>query len=374
MASARINTIDGARGLAMVFVMFSHFTESYLLLNNKPNLLFLTLKIGHIASPMFMLISGTLLGYLYFMNRDNYSKIRKRYVDRGLFLIIVAHLLILISFMPLIFHFDKPLKVSFVTDSIGLNMIVVSIVMDKLSATKRFLSGIILLGISWLVILLGSPHNLLVSNIEELTFGVLHHRKFFDTFPFIPWLGIYLIGSVLGERLGNFITKNYLKKVYLLFLLSGLAAIVIAFPFYEMRKLLNLGDYLHYMFTYYQKNPPSIEYFLFYGGISLIILSLMFILNNFAILKKIMKPFEIIGRSSLFVFVIQYYFYFFLLVFFPIPYTKLWPIIFIISLILVYYFSTLWDKNGMNKYITVLNLDVWRKLKLTNRVKSIDKQ
>jgi hypothetical protein len=58
-------------------------------------------KIAMIASATFMVTSGKMLGNLFTLNPKDFARTRKKYLNRGLFLLIVAHVLIKTAFLPL---------------------------------------------------------------------------------------------------------------------------------------------------------------------------------------------------------------------------------------------------------------------------------
>lgn len=64
MPSERWLAIDASRGLAMAFVCLSHFATGYFASIGHPERQDLTDRISMLASPAFMLISGSMLGLL----------------------------------------------------------------------------------------------------------------------------------------------------------------------------------------------------------------------------------------------------------------------------------------------------------------------
>src|SRR5665213_2210872 len=62
--STRWEAIDAARGIAMFFVCVAHFGSGYFASIGEPARQTLTDRIGMVASPTFMLISGMMLGML----------------------------------------------------------------------------------------------------------------------------------------------------------------------------------------------------------------------------------------------------------------------------------------------------------------------
>ena len=113
----RILTIDGARGVAMILVFVAHFSDAYYGLSSPVRHGLLTF-VTRVASPAFVWISGIMLGILYHRHREHFERTRNRLIDRGLFLILVGHPLIAGA------HFPNGLRIVFITDTIGVAVIV----------------------------------------------------------------------------------------------------------------------------------------------------------------------------------------------------------------------------------------------------------
>ena len=88
--SGRIVAIDASRGAAMLFVFLAHFSFVYLM-GPAPGQMELVAKASLIACPMFMIISGVTLGYLYRANANQFQRIQTKLIDRGLFLLTIGH-------------------------------------------------------------------------------------------------------------------------------------------------------------------------------------------------------------------------------------------------------------------------------------------
>src|SRR5947209_17006849 len=80
--SARVSSIDAARGAAMFFVCLSHFAGAYLWKHGIRGADFLA-TVSMIASPSFVLISGMTLGFLGALNPQSLPHLRVRLLDRG---------------------------------------------------------------------------------------------------------------------------------------------------------------------------------------------------------------------------------------------------------------------------------------------------
>ena len=114
MKQSRIRAIDSGRGVAMLFVFLAHFNEYYLGSNGKSNQLYFLEKFTKLASPTFIIISGITLGFLFSINKLNFGQTKRKLVDRGLFLITIAHVLIALSWIPMeIFFHGQILRVLF---------------------------------------------------------------------------------------------------------------------------------------------------------------------------------------------------------------------------------------------------------------------
>src|SRR5450755_2761389 len=118
MKQPRLKAIDAGRGLAMMFVFLSHFIEYYLSRHGKLIQLENLWNITRVASPTFMIISGITLGYLFYTKKENFSPIKSKFIDRGVFLITIAHVLIAIAWIPMVAFFQGNMRIVFITDTI----------------------------------------------------------------------------------------------------------------------------------------------------------------------------------------------------------------------------------------------------------------
>jgi uncharacterized membrane protein len=191
MKSDRIRFIDVGRGTAMLFVCLAHFTEAYLRTCGKPGLIASLLSVSMLASPTFMLISGMMLGYLHNTKTNSFQRIKLKLIDRGLFLITIAHVIIFFTFVPFMREHYITLKVTFVTDAFGISMILGVLLAERVSKYYRLLIGILLYTGSSYIASLDRAANPVIGNMLEVLFGSYSHKTFFDTFPFIPLLIIF---------------------------------------------------------------------------------------------------------------------------------------------------------------------------------------
>jgi hypothetical protein len=104
-------------------------------------------------------------------------------------------------------------------------------------------------------------------------------------------------------------------------------------------------------------------FFLLYGGIGLLILAGFCMSESPGAKKKFLRYFELMGRNSLFVFMLQYFVYFTVLSELNLGYSSLWPFIFVLSLVPVGVGAVFWDKKGWNRYLRVPFIHHARSLK-----------
>ena len=369
MKQSRIRAIDSGRGVAMLFVFLAHFNEYYLGSNGKSNQLYFLEKFTKLASPTFIIISGITLGFLFSINKLNFGQTKRKLVDRGLFLITIAHVLIALSWIPMeIFFHGQILRVLFITDTIGFCLITGPFLISKVKPKGRLAISILLFSFSWFLISLGNPKNIYLAAISEVFIGSLSHPVFNDSFPLLQWLSLYLFGTIIGEKVGFYQQNGFENKITMLFLKNGLLLIGSSFIFIVFYKFLKSDGYQYLnktipaLFSLHQKKPPGLVYFLFYSGVGLSMLAVLNKLADIQLLNTIQNNLEIIGKTSLFAFIIQYFMYFTVLVWFNPPYWGIWPLFFMVTTIINIIFIKYWHKKGFNKYFTVLNLSVWKSI------------
>ena len=86
----RLLPVDAVRGIAMFFIGVSHI--SFYLINDSGTLATNARAIGFVAAPNFLLMSGLACGYQ--LAHSPTAATALRIVDRGLFAVLVGHLLV----------------------------------------------------------------------------------------------------------------------------------------------------------------------------------------------------------------------------------------------------------------------------------------
>lgn len=240
--------------------------------------LFLTRWITNFCAPVFVFLSGTGI-FLYSSKAKSKKQVAFFLLTRGIWLMLVELLII----QPL---WDFNLIVIFlqVIWAIGLSMVVLSVL--------QFLPYRILSGIG-LILVFG--HNLLDKIIienpfwESVSWSMIHqrhsyllndHLMFTIQYPFLPWLGLMILGYSAGRLYLPGFPAASRKKILRI---TGLVAILL---FFIIRLINQYGDmhpweiqktsiFTALDFVKTTKYPPSLLFILMTIGPALIILSLV---------------------------------------------------------------------------------------------------
>ena len=355
----------------MFFVFLSHFAESYVRPNGKFELLSILYHITMVASPTFMLISGIVLGHLYEMRKDDFQPLKRTLIGRGLFLLTIGRVLIMLAHIPLAGGFISMLHWGFITDAIGVSVILGPLLIQRVNSTVRLVAGIGLFALSRTLVFTWYPTQEFMTVVKYLLFGPAagyHNAIYADVFPIVPWFSVYLVGTCIGTRIGTLHVRGEMGKANAFIL--ALASVTISFLVLGpvLIEYINVQSLEHItsswpLMIHIEKLPPSLSYFLFYGGIGLLILYAYSRLESNSVVASIARFTGMIGQVSLFVFIVQYFVYFSLLVVLKLQYTVFWPLYFVASVFVVCVPSKLWYDRGLNKYLSVPYDKIWSRTK-----------
>lgn len=346
----------------MLLVCLSHFAEIYSGSSGVSfdGVYYFTMM----AAPTFMIISGMLLGFFYASKKSSFELVRRDYINRGIFILTVARLFICSAFILRSHGFLESLKYVYITDAVGVNMILGSTLINKVRPIYRILLGFICIILAWIIIIIWEPNNNYSELVKEAIFGDWEYSYFHFThyaFPLLPWFGLYFIGSYFGDRLGSSAPAKDNSKIIIYFLKIGLCSIAVAvlvklifwlLKYYSSWPLFNSFT-LWALTSPVQKSPPSILYFLFYGGLGLLFIDCLLYLEQKKWLGVYLKTTATIGRSSLFVFIIQYYLYYTILYAMNFHYSQVWPIYFLLSLFFIFLLARIWNSMNLNHFLTL---------------------
>jgi uncharacterized membrane protein len=357
--SFRLDAIDASRGAAMFFVFLAHFVLHYFGPGSQ-EIVSVRLLTG-IASPTFMLISGMVAGYYFALKPDGFDGFAGKLLDRGLFLLIPAHLLIAVSHLYVTRPYGAVSALSsvFITDAIGFAIIAGPLAVSRVRVGLRVLLGVGILAVSWTLTVGVSPDGFGTRLMAEALWGSTDLQIFWNSFPFLPWLAVYLLGTCAGERLGRLIREGGKASAIRFLFRLGIAAVVLAvvtkvgYWWLVNRGSLPSGGLAYQLTTPLQKYPPGPTYVLFYGGAGILMAGVLLWLEQGGWARWIRQELAVLGRASLFLFVLQFFVYYTGFAFLSLPYAPWWPVYFALSVVFLWWSARVWLSLGYNRFITV---------------------
>ena len=275
-------------------------------------------------------------------------------IDRGFFLLTIGHLFIVTGHVALSDGVLGLLRWGFITDSIGISVIIGSMIVNRIRGQSTLLLSGILFSTAWSVILFWEPTGNLCVLLKETFFGSVRVEFYRYNFPIFPWLSLYLYGTYLGRKIGmcyvkqdwQAIERTLAKNcVVLLSLYASLKVGQILLIEKTSEAFLFGGTLVKY--------PPSGGFVFFYGAVGLLIALMVFKVRKTSYGETLLKHAAVFGKTSLFVFVIQYYIYNTILYLLKLPYSILWFPLFLGTIFLIYFCAKAWLDHGLNRLITL---------------------
>ena len=343
----------------MVFVCLSHFGFEYFRrFEELPENQIIRI-VTMIASPTFMLISGMMLGLLYHTRPKGFSDAARALAGRGIFLLTVGHALILISCIPRAGGLSAAISRGFITDAIGVAIIVGPQVIRWLSRRERLALALLLYCVGMLMALAWHPDGGYADSVRYLLGGPGIGDPRFN-FPLLQWVAVYLGGTIIGEWMGRQYLSGAAPRVerglIQLGILGVSAGLLIKVGYLALRSsgvLERAVDATYVLTTPLSKLPPSPAYLLFFGGLGLIMTGGLLAANRIGRLGRLIDWLSDLGRASLFAFLLQFYVYYLGFYYLRLPYSLAWPIYFAVSLFLIMLASRWWLARGWNRVFDV---------------------
>lgn len=343
--SRRSLFIDATRGLAMMFVCLSHFGIGYFGRLREAHLEHLTSLVALPSTPTFIVLSGLLLGFLSVQSPASFPNLGLKLMDRGLFLLGPARALVMLAHFVIFRH----IRFFFITDTIGICLLLGPWTVANFSSAIRAALGLGLITFGWFIYLAWTPTSVSHGVLHSILVGDVPFKFGWLTFPLLPWVGAYLLATPIGEALARW-RKQGDGFVFKLGALAALCMVAGAAMHFagrglhpEVREILSAG----------QKYPPSPAFLLACGGGGLFATALMAWLEQRHLFSTILAGFATVGRSSLVVFVVQYFVYYALIYSLPLPATHLWPLFLAATLVFIFAVAVWWDRRVGNEYLTV---------------------
>ena len=357
-ASRRELAIDASRGAAMLLVCLSHFADGYLFPRGALRLGTIIKEVCVSATPTFVLLSGMMVGYLHAKNPTGFSAVRAKLADRGLFLLSVCHVLIALCTSAIFGSLAGSSTVFFVTDMLGVALIAIPPLVERWSSRRRALTGILIFGASSLTSLVWHPQPSSANAVIEILLGQPASdgtRVLLYTFPLVPWLAVYLAATALGGYVARMLSKERHLELARHFVMAGLIGLVLAVDMLLLRRVFDgsVPYAIHQLTSPMVKTPPSPTFICFNLGIGLLVLAAALAASVHRRGAVIVRALSIIGQSSLFVFVLEYFIYEFVLFELAPRYSWTWPLLFLFSLAIISSLAAVWAKHGCNRFLTV---------------------
>jgi uncharacterized membrane protein len=366
MTGTRMLGIDAARGMAMLFSCLAHF--GWWIEHTHPWATGTLSSIGMVATPTFLLLSGTVTGWLCRKAaEDPQDTAQWKLLNRGLFLLTLGHVLVSLAEA----HRDglvRALSGASIIDDIGLCMVCCALWFPALKGTE-FRRRLVTYGIAgyllcWFVILAWhSPvGGWLMLQQALLGPDVLGVRMHSYSSPLLPYMCLFAIGLGSSDYLVAAAQTDSPRRRRSLFTLGG-ALVASALLLRGARWLVEreyhdngLSPLLSSTLSISGKLPPAPAYVLFYCGIGLTISSVMFALaaSRMGIARRIAELVATLGRASLFVFILQYFIFWTLPDLLGItPSNTHLALIFIAGLSVNWLAAWCWNRMRGNRFLTL---------------------
>jgi len=358
--SARVASIDAARGSAMLFVCLAHFTNSYFFLNGHEGIGNHLIAIGMLASPTFVTVSGLVAGFLAVTRRSTFPDFRRKLVDRGLFLLLAGHLILALSGAGFVHSYE----VEYITDAIGFAILFGPCLVTTLAARSRLLLGATIFAFDWCAILFWAPSDGIPALAKQYLVGAVGRGVWEDTaggFALIPWFAVYVVGTVIGERVGSYYAEKRPRAAHQFLARVGIASVMCALSVRIASAFLTRSgplftqahpNLLRFLFLY-QKFPPGPIYLCFFGGAGMLMVAAVLEAGHSGIAPWLLNQLRQLGQASFFVYVVQFYVYGIVLHTLRLSYTPFWPLIFLLTIALLVLVAIPWNWKEGNRFLTV---------------------
>ncbi|GAB2558183.1 DUF1624 domain-containing protein [Spirosoma areae] len=315
LRQTRIESIDMLRGMVMIIMAIDHtrdffhpaaFSDDPLNLATTTPALFLTRWTTHFCAPIFVFLSGTSI-YLQSLRKAK-PELSNFLIKRGLWLIFAEFVIVNLG---MTFNPFYSLQIMQIIWAIGVSMVLLGLLIQLPFRLILALGLLLVLG-----------HNLLDSVEAAPNFkpnfwwDLLHHKGFypyanghvlFIHYPFVPWLGLMLLGYCTGTFFAPTISPAQRRKILTGIGLS-LMLIFVALRFSNVYGdpfpwSLQKNEVLTVLsFIKVHKYPPSLLYMcMTIGPAFLFLAAIERIKNGFT---NIMRTF---GRTAFFYYLVHWY-------------------------------------------------------------------
>lgn len=345
----------------MILVCFSHVRYHF----DPSSALYLFLTYTtRIATPTFLLLSGFVAGHL--LRTEPSQRVSISLVDRGLFLLLVAHLLLGLADLPRVSTVDWIFARASIPDAIGVALCL-AVLFRRASFGGLVSVGVTLCLLSWFIGIIWDPQTPWAAVAGRLLFNVQTQSTWLSDTSILPYFGTFLLGMALSLHLHDKVMRAEDDAIGRRLLTVGAAAIGIAllgvlawhFGKYSLPASWqepHIETLLRQTIDPRHKWPPSPAYLLFYGGAGLLMAGVYFIGKPSTFISPIVRHASVIGRASLMCFVLQDWLLFLLpqlLGYAELESTAFW-LAYVFGVIgALYAAATLWGRVRGNRFFTI---------------------
>ena len=330
----------------MLLVFVSHFAAMYFLPAGAPGANRIAVHIALPSAPIFVLLSGMVLGVLARERGSRFPALRIKLLDRGLFLLGPAHFAILLAHRWVARGLGPGTRWVFMTDAIGVCLVVVPWIVRRIGGRGRVLIGALMVAASWCIYLGWQPEGAVADLVKAILVGDARQKG--AVFALLPWMGAYVMATTVGEELVEWRRSG--KPVVLRLILLGCACAAAGLILLFASRY---GALAHQILPAGQKYPPGPTFLLGSAAVGCFAVAALAWLEGRGLFPRAFGVLTLLGRTSLVVFVLQYFVYyvgFFLL---SLPWSPFWPVYFGLSVAFNIACAYLWDGYLGNRYLTL---------------------
>lgn len=325
------------------------------------------LSIAMVATPTFLLLSGTVTGWLI-CSAANPQRTQLKLLNRGLFLLTLGHILVSLAEA----HRNglvRALSGATIVDDIGLCIFCSALCFHGIRGEK-FRRSLLAYGLAgytlcWLTILIWHPPagSWLVLHQALLGPDPLGASVHTYSSPTLPYMCLFAVGLGSSDYIVAAARPGAPASSRKTLLVLGVALVASALSLRGMRWLAELqvrdAEFLRVMnstLSISGKTPPAPAYLLFYCGAGIILSVSLFVLasSRRGLANTIATALAVLGRASLFVFVLQYFIFWTLPDLAGITPGNAHPVlIFVAGVGLNWLAAVLWNRLGGNRLLTL---------------------
>jgi hypothetical protein len=223
--------------------------------------------------------------------------------------------------------------------------------------------GVAMLCGGWLILHTVSPHSSFQHYFLRLLVGLDGGDDGDEGWivPIIPYLGLFLIGMAGGleyaaRRASGTSQQWFGRFCFVVGAVACVTAVALKLAWIFSRHAVPEGwrPVLFHLTEPEMKMPPSLCYILAFAGAGMIMASGVVYLAGTARGRKVVEAFAIIGRASLFVFLMQYWFI-------SVPAHAfhfqggplLWLPALLVTICALWWLARAWDRAGANRWLTL---------------------